>query len=59
MADHKVRYKWLAGIEFVESIPKNPSGKLLRRELRDRAKDMLRHGKLVLMNLSEKAKARL
>ena len=59
VSDHKVRYKWLAGVEFVESIPKNPSGKLLRRELRDHAKDMLARGKLSLTSLGEKAKAKL
>lgn len=26
------------GIVFLEVIPKNPSGKILRKELRDRAK---------------------
>lgn len=32
-------YKHLAGgVEFVDSIPKNPSGKLLRRFMRDQAK---------------------
>lgn len=37
--DGKVAYKRLAGgVELVESIPKNPSGKLLRRVLRDQAK---------------------
>ncbi|KAF8315907.1 amp dependent CoA ligase [Clavulina sp. PMI_390] len=37
--DHKIKYKWLAGgIAFVEVIPKNPSGKLLRRLLRDEAR---------------------
>lgn len=31
----KVRYKWLrGGIEFLESIPKTPSGKILRKDLR-------------------------
>ncbi|EMD37009.1 hypothetical protein CERSUDRAFT_114908 [Gelatoporia subvermispora B] len=45
VSDHKVQYKWLAGgVEFVDAIPKNPSGKLLRRFLRDRAKE-LRAGK--------------
>ncbi|OCH94583.1 phenylacetyl-CoA ligase [Obba rivulosa] len=45
VSDHKVRYKWLTGgVEFIEAIPKNPSGKLLRRFLRDRAKE-LRAGK--------------
>jgi acyl-coenzyme A synthetase/AMP-(fatty) acid ligase len=29
-------YKYPREIEFVEELPKNPSGKLLRRELRDR-----------------------
>ncbi|KAI9836285.1 MAG: hypothetical protein M1819_001622 [Sarea resinae] len=33
--EHTARYKWLkGGIEFVESIPKSPSGKILRRLLR-------------------------
>lgn len=30
--DHKARHKWLkGGIRFVDAIPKNPSGKILRR----------------------------
>jgi len=41
VADHKINYKWLAGgVEFVDIIPKNPSGKLLRRLLRDKAKEL-------------------
>ncbi|KII86637.1 hypothetical protein PLICRDRAFT_177391 [Plicaturopsis crispa FD-325 SS-3] len=37
--DNKVAYKRLAGgVEFVDTIPKNPSGKLLRRVLREQAK---------------------
>ena len=55
MADHKVNYKWLAAVEFVETIPKNPSGKLLRRFLRDEAKNLLESGKLKIA----KFKARL
>ncbi|KAI1825853.1 acetyl-CoA synthetase-like protein [Xylaria intraflava] len=35
---NKVRHKWIKEIEFVEAIPKSPSGKILRRALRDRAK---------------------
>lgn len=38
VADHKAPYKRLAGgVEFIDAIPKNPSGKLLRRVLRDKA----------------------
>ncbi|KAL1877563.1 hypothetical protein VTK73DRAFT_8552 [Phialemonium thermophilum] len=41
--DHKARYKWLkGGVEFVEVIPKSPSGKILRRLLRDREKEARR-----------------
>ncbi|KFY04305.1 hypothetical protein O988_00880 [Pseudogymnoascus sp. VKM F-3808] len=37
---HKSRYKWLAGgIEFIDVIPKSPSGKILRRLLRDKEKE--------------------
>ncbi|CCM01556.1 uncharacterized protein FIBRA_03615 [Fibroporia radiculosa] len=50
VADAKVHYKRLAGgVEFVDVIPKNPSGKLLRRVLRDRAKEMKEQGKLSLV----------
>lgn len=39
VSDHKARHKWLdGGVEFVNSIPKNPSGKLLRRQLRGSSK---------------------
>lgn len=47
VSDAKVNYKQLAGgVEFVDAIPKNPSGKLLRRFLRDRAKEMQAAGRL-------------
>lgn len=37
--DHKARHKWLkGGVEFIEAIPKSPSGKILRRLLRDKEK---------------------
>ncbi|KAI1180359.1 acetyl-CoA synthetase-like protein [Nemania sp. FL0916] len=33
-----IRYKRLkGGVKFIDSIPKNPSGKILRKQLRDRA----------------------
>lgn len=36
---HKARHKWLnGGVEFVDVIPKSPSGKILRRLLREREK---------------------
>ena len=42
VADNKVHYKHLAGgVEFVSAIPTSPSGKLLRRVLRDRAKELV------------------
>ncbi|KAG9315617.1 phenylacetyl-CoA ligase [Chiua virens] len=41
VADHKVGYKRLAGgVEFIDVIPRNPSGKLLRRLLRDKARSL-------------------
>jgi len=41
VADHKTAYKRLAGgVEFIDAIPKNPSGKLLRRVLRDKASSL-------------------
>ncbi|KLO20729.1 phenylacetyl-CoA ligase [Schizopora paradoxa] len=41
VSDAKIQYKWLAGgVEFLDVIPKNPSGKLLRRLLREKAKQM-------------------
>lgn len=39
----KARYKWLkGGVELVDSIPKSPSGKILRRILRDKEKEKRR-----------------
>ena len=33
---YKARFKWLAGgVEFVDAIPKSPTGKILTRVLRD------------------------
>ena len=40
---HKARHKWLkGGIEFVDVIPKSPSGKILRRHLRGKDRDARR-----------------
>ncbi|KAI3392306.1 hypothetical protein diail_5889 [Diaporthe ilicicola] len=38
--ERKVRFKWLAEVEFAESIPKGPTGKLLRRLLKASDKRM-------------------
>ena len=40
---HKARHKWLkGGVEFIDVIPKSPSGKILRRLLRDKDRDVRR-----------------
>jgi len=40
---HKARHKWLkGGVEFIEVIPKSPSGKILRRLLRDKEREARR-----------------
>ncbi|KAL2757754.1 hypothetical protein ACRALDRAFT_2097219 [Sodiomyces alcalophilus JCM 7366] len=37
--DHKARHKWIrGGVEFIDAVPKSPSGKILRRLLRDKEK---------------------
>ncbi|KAJ7751240.1 amp dependent CoA ligase [Mycena maculata] len=39
VSDNKIAYKRLAGgVVYIDAIPKNPSGKILRRILRDKAK---------------------
>lgn len=51
VSDVKVQYKWLTGgVEFVDEIAKNPSGKLLRRVMRDKAK-VLKANQLVKAKL--------
>lgn len=43
VSDHKASYKCIkGGVEFIEVIPKSPSGKILRRVLRDKEKDARR-----------------
>ncbi len=37
VAEHVATYKQIRSVEFVDEIPKSPSGKILRRFLRDRA----------------------
>jgi 4-coumarate--CoA ligase len=40
--EKKVRHKWIVEVEVVDEIPKSPSGKILRRVLRDLQKDAKR-----------------
>lgn len=41
--EHKARHKWLkGGVTFIDVIPKSPSGKILRRLLRDQEKESRR-----------------
>ncbi|RTE69225.1 hypothetical protein BHE90_016397 [Fusarium euwallaceae] len=43
---HKARYKWLAGgIEFMDAIPKNSTGKILRRHLREKERNAIKERK--------------
>ena len=36
----KSKHKWLrGGVGFIESVPRSPSGKILRRKLRDKEKE--------------------
>ncbi|KAI8989131.1 acetyl-CoA synthetase-like protein [Trametes punicea] len=59
VADRKTQYKWLAGIEYVDVVPKNPSGKLLRRLLRDKLKELMKEGKVKLVQPGGKTRAKL
>ena len=54
VSDHKTQFKWLAGVEFIDVVPKNPSGKLLRRLLRDQLKQLLAQGKVKLIRPGSK-----
>lgn len=39
----KSKHKWLdGGVEFIDAVPKSPSGKILRRLMRDRERERLR-----------------
>ena len=53
--DKKVRHKWVTEVELIEEIPKSPSGKILRRILRDMAKS----GKRGVIIKDERERARL
>lgn len=43
--EHKSRHKWLkGGVDIIDVIPKSPSGKILRRLLRDKDRELNRQG---------------
>ncbi|XP_071080194.1 probable 4-coumarate--CoA ligase 1 [Haliotis cracherodii] len=47
VADHVAPYRQIrGGVEFIENIPRNPSGKILRRLLRDRNMSRQERGKV-------------
>ncbi|KAK0437127.1 phenylacetyl-CoA ligase [Desarmillaria tabescens] len=46
VAENKAPFKHLHQVEITDVIPKTPSGKLLRRELRDKARDVVQNAKL-------------
>ena len=53
--DKKVRHKWVTEVEIVDEIPKSPSGKILRRVLRD----MNKAGKKGVVVKDQRERARL
>ncbi|KAK0201505.1 phenylacetyl-CoA ligase [Desarmillaria ectypa] len=46
VAENKASFKHLHQVEITDVIPKTPSGKLLRRELRDKARNLAQNAKL-------------
>ena len=60
VSSKKSQFKWLAGVEYIDVVPKNPSGKLLRRLLREQLKQLLAEGKVKLIQPgAKKAQAKL
>ena len=47
----KVRYKWINEVEFVGELPKSPTGKLLRRVLKQREMEVGRTKGVVVREL--------
>lgn len=44
----KARHKWLKDVRFIDVVPKSPSGKILRRMLRDQYKAEQKKGQAKL-----------
>lgn len=53
--DKKVKYKWVKEVEFLKEVPKSPSGKILRRVLRELEKSTASRG-LKVKDTSGRAK---
>lgn len=56
VAEKKVRYKRVREIEFTEVVPKSPTGKLLRRVLKAREKEV---GRVKGLVVREEVRAKL
>jgi 4-coumarate--CoA ligase len=54
--EKKSRYKWITEIEFADVIPKSPSGKILRRMLRDKERSGVRSSGIVVKDERERAR---
>lgn len=54
--DNKVRYKHVKEVEFVGEIPKNASGKILRKVLRERQRAGKRTGTVVRLPQADRAR---
>lgn len=40
---HKSNHKWLrGGVDFIDAVPKSPSGKILRRLIRDQERERMK-----------------
>lgn len=54
VSEQKVRFKWVEEVEFVNAVPKSPSGKLLRRVLKEQERNGP-HG-MIVRKYKEKAR---
>ena len=54
--EKKVRYKWITEIEFTDTIPKSPTGKLLRRVLKAKDRENGRVSGVCVRDENERAK---
>ncbi|KAK2812219.1 hypothetical protein FQN50_001577 [Emmonsiellopsis sp. PD_5] len=55
--ERKARFKWVQEIEFIDAVPKSPSGKMLKRVLKERERSGVRD--FVVSEENQRARARL